>query len=655
MNNLQMSDNVKQHFIHALKSLGLGRVVNNQYAELSEKEIAEFLDNPQTTPQDIFNKITLAVNYQLKVDEGTEHRLQQYSVHERHVVNNALNNEFQIDKQVGNDFLKDLCSVDGVENYSTVARVVIEKIKKGIDEQKDFKKIGAEDRQEKASALDIWDAIRDCEYDTWLTTQPDPQNPQLTREEYYQYHANSKYIKNKTKALFHGDANMAQNFLNSKFNDEALACLKVNESFLDKAKENCKKAGKDPEKDLTVGDVLLTVTDANRIEQVMTYFHTRSKQQDEMEKSKKGDVTRANKIGNVLGKNGRKEIKNSVVYFDKEKIGKQGKKAWRGYKEIYAKIEALISSLSKNIMAGGHTIRALEAAGYVMSTNKKDALESMDGATQYDDKPWEIDEEQTPPQLVQNQSGVQAQQGQGVAEKFYEKARARLLADKMRIHHFQALLAEPTLTAAKEKDLKQKVDYLTQRIQRSENAINQIPDKNDNNFNNQNYYDKLEEKILAEKQYEKDVNLKAFIDSTKNNTANAEMSEALSRLKLMSQGKSPNKINAKRNMAVELFNLQNKTDQLTANDIDELTDRFVANKMADINQKLTTYSQQTSQTTNAQANQQTYQMSFPQALMDIKDFVREDLKQNAMHDQYLESVRKANQLVVQNDVAKELG
>ena len=58
--NMNLSKNVKKYFVNALRGLGV--------SFLTDLEVAEFLDDPNTTFKTVFDKISEAIDFQLQKD-----------------------------------------------------------------------------------------------------------------------------------------------------------------------------------------------------------------------------------------------------------------------------------------------------------------------------------------------------------------------------------------------------------------------------------------------------------------------------------------------------------------------------------------------------------------------------------------------------------
>ena len=172
---------------------------------------------------------------------------------------------------------------------------------------------------------------------------------------------------------------------------------------------------------------------------------------------------------------------------------------------------------------------------------------------------------------------------------------------------------------------------------------------------------KSDKSVQQEKQEQKEqkeilspayVAVEKLIKADKNQSANAEMGQALLQFESLCNGTmTPVKARMKIAMSRELFGIPE--EKLSDKDLNEMTDRFVDGKLKDLRAGLTTYDQTTNQTTGTQ--NESYQVNVKQAFSEINSFIKDDLKQNAMAEKYQHFIINENRKVVIEDVSRELG
>ena len=687
-NNLLLSPKVKKYFVYALKGIGIrGRDAQKVEHEMTESEINAYLD--QATPQDVFAKIAEAARYQLQKDAQNERRLQKCSAYKRNTIVNAVsNNDFSaqgaldLSKENALDYVNSVCDSNDASYRSFLSQTVIETLKAGIREQgalsDEDKDVAKKLREE---ALVVWDKISNSELDSFNAQF----KQRLNNAEF-----NQKLLRvtlyEKTVNMFGGNKTLAENFLNSKFDAKANGYLKVNEKILEGAKQNCKNRGA---KEINMNDVMLSLMQDYSVEQTITYIQTRSQEQKDLQKNGDKTITRENKIGNLMGKDGRKMVDRAAINYDNaKKKSKKGKKMWLGYKKIYDRILNFVRYLLGGAMLGGWAERVAARRGFRFLGNKEINKEKIDTT------PWEIEMEKDPRQL-NNQDGDNE-----VAKKFYEKTKARLLSDKMRVANLQVLISNPLTLPEKQEELGAQDNYLKQRIKTAEEVIQEIKSLpvDDPMLQEPKYFELLETRILNEKcldKYKVETNqeiteeiqgdvksdksvqqdkqeqqeqqeqkeqkeilspayvaVEKLIKADKNQSANAEMGQALLQFKNLCKGTmTPVKARMKIAMSRELFGIPE--EKLSDKDLNEMTDRFVDGKLKDLRAGLTTYDQTTNQTTGTQ--NESYQVNVKQAFSEINSFIKDDLKQNAMAEKYQHFIINENRKVVIEDVSRELG
>ena len=651
-----LSPEVKTYFIHALKGIGIGaNDEQNKFHEFSEQEICTYLDGEEVTPLDIFNKIKEAATQQLEKDKQGDQRLQKTTSFSHKTVSNAFaDNEFtdqgcpNLQKEEYEQYLHNLCDFKNEENSSIVAQTMIKTLKAGLIDQKALKS----DKNLRQEAENFWNILSDSQYENWKEQQTDPVNQELTKEEFYNELPYNNLLT-KTNQVF-GNPDLAKNFLNSKFNPEAQNFLKVDDKLLKLAEQNCLARGVEKaevRKNLTVQDVLLAVSKDQNVEQVITYFQTRSQEQDKMGKDKTDKVTTDNKIGNLMGKKGRKMIDRAAVTFNKGKGKKKGKTIWRGYKEIYDKILSFMGNIYSNVMTMSFVENIMKREGLLI-TDAENTTANYE-VSKANDKPWEI-VENTPTEFQEKQGTDAEAEKESVAKKFYDKTKSRILADKMRMYKLQTALENADLRDEKVQEFQDQVKYLQERIATGEQVLsNEIPDSNSDLFQDASFFNKLEAKILNAKQYEDNANVKKLIDADKGRTANQEMNDALRNFGFVAtRGKmTPSRLQAKRLMAQELLGVGGlvEANEISIQDLDQLTDRFIDNHLEGLKKQVT--KTEVDPATGARKPS----MTVAQASNSIKDFVKNDLMKNALKEKYDQFMVTKNREQIIQESTRELG
>jgi len=681
MKNFQLSPKVKAYFVNALKGIGIGESsVTENFREFSSQEIADFIDNENTTVNDIFNKISMATTCKLAKDISGDRRLEKFTGFNRFTVVNAIStNQFDaagypsLKKEDYISYVDDLCDYRNAGYHYISTQAVIKTLMAGINDQKILKdKDKGAEKEWQAEAMSLWNSIADCKYENWKTQQQDPQNPAMNKEQYY----NSflyKNLKLKTIRMFGNNQQLANEFLNMKFDSKSRNFLKANHKLMAQAEKKCIARGADPKENLLMQDVLLALTEDHQIEQVITFFQSRSQEQKILEKQDKKEVTRENKIGNLMGDKGRKMMKKAAVSFDKEKGGKKGKAIWRGYKELYEKISSFLGQIYGNVMTMSFVENIMKREGRTIPT---DEVAKIDTNLNQKERPWEI-ETDTPAQFKEEQ-GENVEKN-SLAKKFYEKTKARLLADKMKIGNISISINNPATSAEKLPVLNAQYKYLQGRIQTAEKVIAEISalPKDDPLLQNQRYFNQLENQILNERYLDgliksedevveetiEDIAedetqevkqepqsdkknasyeaVKELIDSEEGKTANNSMSEALCQFQYVAKSgvTSLAEREAVRSMAREMFGLSSV--EIPNIEVDAMVDKFIGQKLDTLQTQLRT-------------NSQEGHINVRQAFTEIKNFVQDELKENVFSEQYTKYLITENRNTIIEDMGNEL-
>lgn len=516
-------------------------------------------------------------------------------------------------------------------HLNSIVETVIETLKQGLVNQKLTK-------AEKLEAETIWRRIKHAKFEQWLintnnyqandfelwirngqsnNSQNNIDYSKLNQE--YRYKEMKSQMVNATKTLLQtNDDNLARRFLNkpiqgdeknqlvAELQGNLKKKLKVDRNLLERSahfwRERCKVDGiqqvqlpnngnpknvapDDVEvKDLleiendglTLIDVLAAAGDYQT--QIVTFFQTRSRVQWEKQKAdpKNSGVKEKNKIGNLMGKAGRDYVKKetgvkAAVAYSTSKLKKGKGGPWKGLKELFQKVSNSMKEFWNKLPAVSFVEKILnKERGYSLSAG----MENKDKEKGNDVS----EEEQLKELFASDYEPMPASYAGTLAENFYQKTKARLLADKARVARYQAEIADHSVDAKKFNACKV---YLEKRITAAEDALNKIPDVNSPRFNDQTYYDDLEKEIMAagidnnasaqDKQFVQD-----FLNHNQNNTQNDEMVNALKQLEITNQNQTVNMQKAKREIATLMFGMQKKVENGQINDanLDNMTKDF---------------------------------------------------------------------------------
>lgn len=670
---MNLSKNVKKYFVNALRGLGV--------SFLTDLEVAEFLDNPNTTFKTVFDKISEAIDFQLQKDaKSNDKKLERATAFNCKTTAVLLSrNTFGNDKQsIDGKIITDLYGINDFNN-EVAARTIIQQLLSGVNEQKILNK------EEKQQAIDVWVQIRDCEYIAKYQKNP---NIQVSCDEFYSEKV-LNHIKKKIKnEAMQGDEQKTNNFLNATIDDQARMYLEANNILLEKSEDICKKRG--PKEKLQVRDVLLALSNDCQVKQVVTYFQERSQQQREFERQPgQKEVTKDNKIGNLIDKKSSKTLAKAgaVIYSDEFKL-KKGKEGWRGYKALYDRINGFLQDIYSPVQAIGFTERIMVRKGFLSVKNigKEQENKKITDLTQY----WEVNMETEIPTQYLNQND----EPMYYAGEFYHETKARLLADKMRLERLQADIADLELLYKDTQDLEQEAVFLQERIARAENGLSKLEQaRKHSSFSDpevqRGFTSKIEEYILddvkkQDKQQiqaqedveesedelddEQQVQTQGNVEESKEETeeietapvfatkqftknesmhksANDDMIDALMEFKAVANGTTQNQKRAKINMAKELFAQQ--ASGISDDEIEAMADRFLNTECDSLISQLrvltlTGVDKQASGTCEINGKKYCkerlksgdYRLRAIDANRSIKQFVQDDLQQNLYRDEF---------------------
>ena len=656
---MNLSPSVKKYFVNALKGIGLVDTYNGRI--MSNNQIAEYLDQTTTDFNVIFNDIQVSIQRPLLDDMAGDENLNKATAFNCNTVSTLFTeNSFQVGQQsikVDSDsakaFISSFRKIDDA-NFEPVTQAVVDQLISGVKEQKYL------NDAEKVEAISFWEQIRDCAYYTFLSKRPNLKPNQDLRNTFYGERV-VKTLKEKIQRdIMGGDAQKTDDFLDAKIDDKARIYLEANCDLLKKSEEVCRRFQHDPQTELKIGHVLLALGEDYKVKEVINYFQERSQAQRIVERDpRQKEVNRENKIGNLMGKESRKQLAKMngglAVYSDTDKV-KKGKTNWRGYKALYDRISNFMSKQYESVQAIGYIEAIMKRKGYLADINYTKVEKERDLT-----KLWQTNLESEIPTQYLNDN----QKSMDYAGEFYHETKARLLADKMRLKRVEAQIAESALIQGEDlQSLEQISNFLQNRIKRAGEGLDNLARaKMSSEFEKpeiqKNFTAKVENYILYDAVEKKDndnfevsndgkeifsVEFMTKISACK--SANDDMIDALQEFQCVGAGTTASQKIAKISMARELFGLQN--NEIEDKAIDEMADRFLNTEC----QKLITYLKlyKKSGADKAKKNgthnvagrvickeklkSDDYRFRAIDANAKIKEFVTKDLQQNYYKNEY---------------------
>gem|GEM_PF-4736135 len=687
MENLVLSNNVKKYFVNALSGIGMYQTTNYNaqtgFPAMAEADIVKMLDDPKTTALNLYQNIALSATESLFNDRRSAQYLPKKTALDRKTISSIISQisvgGSVMDDAQRDDYLHDV--VYNVQNDATVENIIMT-LTAGVADQHLT-------NAEKDEALAFWDEIHYADFKDWLVKnnryQPqqfaqwlleqrgghlNEQNPYTRLLKYYRIEKVESNLLNQTLKVYgaNNDA-AARAFLGTEIpSKDALQnvpaaqkaqiesiwqkleadpdLLKNSQAF---CKARCEAQGLgDPTVKFSMLDVLAAA--GNSSVQLITFFQTRSKEQDAKQKEdpKNSGVTKENKIGNLMGKTGRTFVKTvgngvgAAVSFDSE-ITPSGKSGpWRGYHELYTRLyNFLQKDIYANIQMIGDVTAQMQRKGYGdFSTKEADVMREKEDLT----KAWQTDYKPIP-NACKNENGEL-----NVAGEFINKTKARLLADKMRltevtldIQDRHKSVQDPNFEKAKNVKA-----YLEQRIKTAQTVLDtQIPNPASPVFSDPTYFKMLQDQIIDRENNQDKAGLAMLLYDAESLDANIELRTALASFRALAESPfTPSQQVAKREMAADIFNLRKKYEngKISGADLDEITSRFIgSNKFDRIMADLTTHSSSgMRKEADAQVlgapkpvfDSRDYKITAEQVTEGIDFFVQNDLIQNAKHEQY---------------------
>ena len=595
----------KKYIINALKGIGIGAVDAD---DMSLKDIESFLNEATTDGEAIYNKVSQAIYEHSHRDDLWSQNFVASLAYDRAALKGIIDstNSTQLDEKSG-EFLKQITipsnkDYNNIKNHYAVATVV-DGLIAGLRDQK-LKE------EEKAEVIQFFEGIYNYNgFNEWLKNRQNTSefqqleyNPNISwhkQEKCYRVIYN-KYIKEqlenevwkKAIKLFDNNIEDVRNFLTKKIDDEDRKHLRY-AGVLKKSEYFCIDDGRDPEKELTMKDVLLTLSKESSHMEVLTYLKSRSFEQEEDLRNKSNPLVLPDKkyknkdklalelsqckIGNLLGRNGCKKIEQQTekkvqVIIDNKKPAKKGETMWKGYKDVYYRIESIMHGVFKSIQAIGMATKF--AAKYLVKENAGQKISVKPVS-------WE--------------DSVSLNISDGLVEKseeqkeFYSKTKSRLLADNMK-------LKELSLTESDDEVSQQKILYLKSRVAKAKKVIDLMsksPKDSKINFNDEKQCASFEEKIFQsaydacfkdkkdendEKSDKSNLLLREFIEKSQNKSANDYMKDAfISFISVANEYETPKQKETLRDMAKDVFGISQriKEGEITPDALDGMVKHFV--------------------------------------------------------------------------------
>ncbi len=661
-NFIQQPQSVKNYLVNALQGIGLCHnqpvTVNNQviFPEMNKAEILAVLESPLTDSAALRKMIDFAIMQQYRNDAISEDSyLKQGTAFDRQTVKQILSTLGANDQQctyltggLGSAGANNATRNDANLMSDKVAELVINTMKEGVSET-------AMPVAEREAVSDIWDDVLYCEFKQNLINlqaydekqfnawRKDKNNHELDSQyEGFCHLRLQKNVRTLCRECFNGNDKICDEKIKFGTNSEFLQQLKANDGLYQKSISFCKKrlalqnkiqltSFEEIENELTFGDVLASA--GNEKEQVITFFQTRSAEQQILAKAKNSQVSKENKIGNLIGKKGREYLKkttgsSAVVDYDVIEGLKSGKKGpWRGYKALYDRIANFFeSNVFYDIQAVGLTQGIIERkTGYsfVAADAKKAYKPEKDPVD-----PTKTDFKEIPDEYIAKKGEVS-----NLAQEFYARTKARLLYFKTERDRMMRMAKEYRVGSnsledkeGKFEQTKYALSYLEACIGSIQNVLaTKMPDKSSADYNNPQYFLRLDQSI-ATIQNEMPDDVKAFveqsynIDYIENGKANEYVRNALSNFLY------ENDSSTKRAMAQDVFDLgsQVASGNIDGKNLDNMTNRFFE---------------------SAGIRNMYYDLTFPKdgvdvnklsvaAMMKMNTFAVKDLQSNALKNQY---------------------
>ena len=692
MKNLNFqSAEVKQYFVHALKSLGLRQeavLQNNQlsYQEMTEAQINELLSNPQITDTLLRKYIKLAIvqQFQNDVDPLEKNYLKDKTAFDRQTLKKII-------RTVNPNITEDDCehmlrglTAAGVDNdgnilgYNPVQNAVntdqsveqvnnstvdavITAMMKGCTGQK-------MDADVRGYVQEIWNDILYAEFGDELI-QSQQQNFDRVAFENWKRGKNQNYSAEYERYRLFDLWNKVKTWLRQEFGNSALINqpiktgvganqnpllmqLKANNELLKQSLEFCRQRlavnnvqlqnGQTLEDALTLGDVL--AVSGNEKAQIVTFFQTRSAEQQHQAEiaPKQYECKKENKIGNTLGDKGRAYVKkqtgsNAVLDYDAVKALKAGKKGpWRGFGKLLKKIEEMEGRRFKSVQAIGFTTIA-EQRFFKISATSNVKREVYERSADHLINPVQTDYQQNPDDY---------RAGSGLtAGEFYTRTKARMIRDKVAISEITYLMKGADENA--QKDYQKLLDYYQKRITTAQNVLtNRMPNKNASEYNDPTYFAGLEESILDEYANRSNQTIMQNIQADRNKRANESVADMLNSFEYFYQnGRTGEAAVAKREIAKTVFNLDSAVENgiIKDRDLDGMTDRFFNGQQWQ--------SGMLNALRNPQPGQDISELTVDK-MQEINDFVITDLQNNAQKTAY-DAFTKQQRVRAEEDIVQK--
>ena len=548
---------VNAYVVNALKGLGLRDVRTGQELEIQEIE--------QQLARNNFDVVRAGLREELL------YQMRQDSQNQR-VYQEKFKFDFTAVKQIllQNQIFRDPHDCDRVlgtvagASADNVVDVLLGGVVQGLPEQRGIKPEQAE------QAADSITKIVEGDYRQFLA-QRNLSEDKFSLSQYKAYQTKNLIIDQFTKLV--GNQAKAMQLLNHpiKSDDPILANNDSLRSAYETAQQQLNQEtavlGGQQHNQITMLDLLMGVSQASTRAQVMAYCENRA-----MEQRQEFALDSPLQLGNVLGKSGRQAIEADIdghisdkimaVPHASDKVSLPEKK-WRGYKVLAAKMELLLKKMHATIPA-------------MIFVNRLLAKEQVNGKAIDEKYRWqEWGEMQDMPANYRDAQGNLNQAGE-----YYNRAQARLIADRVRVIEYETKIKNDPKN--KNPELRSKLVYYQARVNATQHALaelkyniensNQVPDDAFFRHLTTNIVYLQGSELGQNQEFMQSPEIQQEIQKTRATNPAAQMTGALKTFANFEQSQDANEKQASYVMLSELFSIRDKFDagNVTTADLDDL-------------------------------------------------------------------------------------
>ena len=210
--------------------------------------------------------------------------------------------------------------------------------------------------------------------------------------------------------------------------------------------------------------------------------------------------------------------------------------------------------------------------------SRADYQEMPQEQQEIDKEPWKTGYQEMPTEYRTNGA-------LNLAGEFYNKTKARILADKVQIQVLPAYTAKSLFKSEFSGDkskAKAIVEYYKNRIAVAEKILaTKMPASNSPEFNDPKYFAKLEKQIIGKEENASNYKeIVEIIEREKGTTAEKYMCDAIGFFEKIKNSEYPDCVNARYKIATEFFNLDSKVNsgRISNQNLDDMTTRFFESK-----------------------------------------------------------------------------